>query len=75
MMDERFVLIHGFSREETMKILKAVKSAADDPKGIAFSVTTPTNMEWPVKELVKEVREEHEYMLANPPGSKPIPEK
>lgn len=69
-MDERLVLIHGFSREETMKILKAVKSEAADPRGIAFSVTTPTNLEWSVKDLVREVREEHEYMLAHPPEEK-----
>ena len=72
-MDERFILIHGFSREETMKILKVIKSEAEAPQGIAFSVTTPTNLEWTVKELIKDVREEHEYMQANPPGVKPPP--
>ena len=69
-MDERMILIHGFSRDETLKVLRAVKENVDDPGGIAFSVTTPTNLEWPVKDLVKEVREEHEYMKANPPGKK-----
>lgn len=67
-MEERMILLHGFNREEVMKILKAVKSVAADPSEIAFSVTTDTNLAWTVQDLVKEVREEHEYMKANPPG-------
>ncbi len=67
-MEERMILLHGFEREEVMKILKAVKSVTEDPAGIAFSVTTETNLTWTVEDLVKEVREEHEYMKANPPG-------
>ena len=69
-MEERMILLHGFSRDEVMKILKAVKSVASDPSGIAFSVTTDTNLAWTVQDLVKEVREEHEYMKANPPGGR-----
>lgn len=69
-MDERMILIHGFSREDTMKILRAVKGSLDDPAGIAFSVTTDTNREWKVGDLIQEVREEHEYMRKNPPEQK-----
>ena len=68
-MDERMILIHGFSREETMKILRAVKASVEDPAGVAFSVTTENNREWVVRDLIREVREEHEYMRAHPPGS------
>ena len=68
-MDERMILIHGFTREDTMKILKAVKGSLDDPAGIAFSVTTETNQNWKVSDLIREVRDEHEYMRKNPPGS------
>jgi hypothetical protein len=67
-MEERMILLHGFGRDEVMKILKAVKSVASDPSEIAFSVTTENNLTWTVQDLVKEVREEHEYMKANPPG-------
>lgn len=66
--DERVVMIHGFSREETVMIMRAIKSAVQDPAGVAFTTTTPTNLEWKVKELIGEVREEHAYMRANPPG-------
>jgi len=51
-----------------MKMMKAVKSTVKDPSGVAFSMTTPTNIEWKIKDLVNEVREEHEYLRANPPG-------
>jgi hypothetical protein len=72
MADERLVMIHGFSREDTMKVMKAVKAAIEeDPRGIAFTMTTPTNMEWKIKDLITEVRTEHEYLRKNPPGSKP----
>jgi len=67
-IDERVVLIHGFSREETIAIMRAAKSAAADPLGIAFTTSTPTNLEWKLRDLLTEVREEHEYMRRNPPG-------
>jgi len=67
--DQRVVMIHGFSREETVLIMRAVKSAVQDPAGVAFTTTTPTNLEWKVKDLIGEVRQEHAYMQNNPPGS------
>jgi hypothetical protein len=67
--DERVVLIHGFSREETIAVMRAAKSAAKDPQGIAFTTSTPTNLDWKLRDLIAEVREEHEYMRQNPPGS------
>jgi len=72
MSDERLVMIHGFSRDDTIKIMRAVKSIIEeDPRGIAFTMTTQTNMEWKVSDLIKEVRNEHEFMRKNPPEQKP----
>jgi len=65
--DERMVLIHGFSREETIAIMRAAKSVAADPQGIAFTTSTPSNIEWKLRDVITEVREEHEYMRKNPP--------
>ena len=67
--DERIVLIHGFSREETIAIMRAAKNVVTDPQGIAFTTSTPTNLEWKLCELITEVREEHEYLRKNPPGA------
>ena len=65
--DERMVLIHGFSREETIAIMRAAKSVSTDPQGIAFTTSTPSNIEWKLRDVIAEVREEHEYMRNNPP--------
>lgn len=66
--DERVVLIHGFSREETIAVMRAAKSVTQDSQGIAFTTSTPTNLDWKLRDLIAEVREEHEYMRQNPPG-------
>lgn len=66
--DERLIYLHGFSREDIFKIMTAVKAVVEDPQGIAFSMSTPTNLEWVIKDLIKEVREEHEYLRNNPPN-------
>ncbi len=48
-------------------MMRAVKAAAPDPADIAFAVTTETNLSWRVKDLVGQVREEHEFLKTNPP--------
>ncbi|MFO7848425.1 MAG: DUF3783 domain-containing protein [Spirochaetia bacterium] len=67
--DERMVLIHGFSREETVAIMRAAKTAVQDPQGVAFTTSTPSNLEWKLGDIISEVRQEHEYMRKNPPKS------
>lgn len=70
-MNNPVVFLHGFDRDQLLAVMRAAKAAAAqagmDPADIAFSSSTPTNLEWKVKDLVKEVREEHEYMKNNPP--------
>lgn len=70
MRDGKVILLHGFDTEEINKILKAVKSVADDPRDIAFAMTTPTNLEWKIKDFVADVRGDHEYLKQNPPGKR-----
>jgi cysteine sulfinate desulfinase/cysteine desulfurase-like protein len=71
-MDNPVILMHGFSHEQMITIMRAAKAAAKelgvDPLSIAFTSSTPTNMEWKLKDLIAEVREEHEYMKKNPPN-------
>lgn len=71
-MDNPVILMHGFSHEQMIAIMRAAKAAAKemgvDPLSIAFTSSTPTNMEWKLKDLIAEVREEHEYMKKNPPN-------
>jgi hypothetical protein len=71
-MDNPVILMHGFSHEQMIAIMRAAKAATKelgvDPLSIAFTSSTPTNMEWKLKDLIAEVREEHEYMKKNPPN-------
>jgi hypothetical protein len=67
-MDKRVIFMHGFTNQEALAVMRAVKAAVDDPGGIAFSMSTPTNLDWKVSQLIQDVREEHEYMKTNPPG-------
>jgi hypothetical protein len=69
MAEGKLILVHGFTQAEINAVMRAVKSAVSDPAGIAFAVTTETNVEWKVRDLVAEVLQEHEYMRLNPPGS------
>ncbi|MFP4267682.1 MAG: DUF3783 domain-containing protein [Spirochaetaceae bacterium] len=68
--DERMILIHGFNREETIAIMRAAKTAVQDPQGVAFTTSTPSNLEWKLEDIIGEVRQEHEYMRKNPPTSR-----
>jgi hypothetical protein len=63
---EPVVFFHGFSDKILFDLIKAVKEAARtagvDPSLIAFTSSTPTNLNWKIKDLIREVRQEHEMM-------------
>ena len=65
-METPVILMHGFSNEQALAIMraarKAVAEAGADAAAIAFATTTPTNVGWKVSELLSEVSEEHAYM-------------
>jgi len=71
-MNNPVIVMHGFTHDQMIAIMRAAKAAAKelglDPLSIAFSSSTPTNLEWKLKDLINEVREEHEYMKNNPPN-------
>jgi hypothetical protein len=67
MREGKLVLMHGFTNEEAVAMMRAVKAASVDPEEIAFAITTSTNLEWKIKDLVDQVRYEHEYLKENPP--------
>lgn len=66
-MDDKVIFINGFTQDETIKIMRAVKSVIADPADTAFAMGTETNREWIIRDLIKEVREEHAYMKAKAP--------
>jgi hypothetical protein len=62
---EPVVFLHGFEDEALLAIVRAVKAAATeagmDGGNIAFTASTPVNLEWKVKALIREVRKEHDH--------------
>ncbi len=66
----KVILLHGFDHAEMSAILKAVKSVAGDPQDIAFAMSTPTNLNWKFRDIIDDVRGDHEYLKENPPGKR-----
>lgn len=64
----RLILMHGLDQAQAVAAMRAVKAALGSPDDLAFAMTTESNLDWPVAELVEHVLEEHEYMRKNPPG-------
>lgn len=58
-MDQRIVILHGFTNEEAAAALTALKGAIPAAKDAAFATTTATNMGWKVADLVAHIAEEH----------------
>lgn len=61
--DERCVVFHGFNLEEVKKLLALIKANASNSENVAFAMTTPTNLNWPVSELIDDLREHHDLTL------------
>lgn len=58
----KVVVMHGLSTDEAVRAMRAVKAALGDERGIAFAMSTETNLGWRLSELVEHVLEEHEAM-------------
>jgi hypothetical protein len=57
------VFLHGFKDDALLAVVRAVKAAAAeagmDSGNIAFASSTPVNLEWKTKALIRELRKEH----------------
>jgi len=59
--EEKAIIFHGFSHEELNLLIRTIKKVPDAPKDIIRAVTTPTSLEWKVKDLIEELSKEHRY--------------
>lgn len=58
----RAIVMHGFTSEEALAIMKAIKALGPAMQQAAFAMTTETNMHWPLGRLLSELAEEHRMM-------------
>ena len=60
--DFRAVILHGFSNEEALTIMRTVKALDFAVKPTAFATTTPTSLGWKVSDLISHLAGEHAMM-------------
>jgi len=63
MHDQKVVILHGFTPEETLAAMRALKAALPSASAAAFAATTETNLDWKVGELIEHISEEHRQYL------------
>lgn len=59
-MNQKIVVLHGFTPEEAVAAMKALKGALPEAADAAFCTTTETNIDWKLGYLVEHVTEEHQ---------------
>lgn len=59
MEEQKIVVLHGFSPEEAIAAMRALKAAIPSAHEAAFATTTETNMGWKLADLLEHVAEEH----------------
>ncbi|MCD6123434.1 MAG: DUF3783 domain-containing protein [Spirochaetales bacterium] len=63
--EPKIMIFHGLSDEEAAFYMKLIKQSSKQPKSFIFAMTTPTSLEWKVKDLIAELKEEHDYFKEN----------
>mgnify|MGYP006286387121 CR=1 FL=1 len=69
-LDNKVIILNGFSYEEIDKIMRSVKPQFDNPRDLIFAKTTPTSLKMTVEDLIEDISEDHEYLKKNPPNIK-----
>jgi hypothetical protein len=60
MDEQKIVVLHGFTPEEAMAAMRAIKTALPGATDAAFAMSTETNLEWKLKDLFEHVAKEHQ---------------
>ncbi len=61
-MEDKVIVLHGFTEEEAVTAMRMLSSGMSSVKGAAFAMTTATNLEWKLADLLEHVLEEHAAM-------------
>jgi hypothetical protein len=65
---DKIILLHGFSREEAMTVMRSVKSGWPDPKELIFATSTPNSVEMKLGDVLADLAEEHQYFREQQAG-------
>ncbi len=66
---QKIIVLHGFSQDEAVLAMRALKAALpDSAASMAFAMSTPTNLDWKLKDLFSHVGEEHRQFMAAQKG-------
>ncbi len=66
-LDNKVIIMNGFTYEEIDKIMRAVKPLFDNPRDLIFAKTTENSVEMVLKDLIVDMSGDHEYLKNNPP--------
>ena len=66
-LDNRVIILNGFSNDEIARIMAAVKPLFEKPRDLIFAKTTQHSVEMKLKDLIVDISEDHEYLKKNPP--------
>ena len=58
-MEQKIVVLHGFTPEEAVALMKSVKASVPGAADAAFATSTATNLDRKLSYLVEHVSEEH----------------
>lgn len=67
-LDNKVVILNGFSNEEIVKIMGEVKKLFDNPKELIFAKTTERSVQMKLTDLIEDISADHAYLQANPPN-------
>ena len=73
-LDNKTIIMNGFSYEEITAIMRTVKGLFENPKELIFAKSTEKNLKMTLEEIIEDISGDHAYLLANPPNrAKPGP--
>ena len=61
--DGKLIIMHGFEKDKVFEIMRIIKASVENPSEIAFSMSTPVNLDWKLKDIISDVREDHAYFM------------
>ena len=67
----QFLILHNFSKKEISLIMKTIKQLFPEKvraKNLIFSITTELSKKMIVEDIIKDMSEDHLYLLQNPPN-------